>query len=123
MQDGHDLTDEYREDALERAREYGEQLSPDHACAMCAELHLQPHQDERLKEMAGWQIDDGYKPFFRQPPEPPTEDHHWFYQEEVFPTFREAWHDNAADPEKCDVCLDGDHTCGHERHGHEGCPV
>jgi hypothetical protein len=123
MQEGHELTDDFEETALERAREYGRQLSPDHACAACARLDLQPPQDERLKEIAGWRIEDDGVPFFRQPPEPPTEEHHWFFAEGVMPAFREAFRENAADPEACDVCRDPDLTCEHEHHRPEGCPV
>lgn len=123
MQDGKDLTDEFEEQALEQARDYGEELAPSHACKMCARLDLQPWQDERLKEIAGWQIDEDYKPFFRQPPQAPSEDHHWFYNEEVLPAFREAFHEHAADPENCDVCRDPELECGHERHEPDGCPV
>lgn len=123
MKDGRELTDDFEEEALEQAREYGRRLSPDHACEMCARLDLQPQQDERLKEIAGWRIEDDGVPFFRQMPEPPTEDHHWFFTEDVMPAFREAFYENAADPEHCDVCLDPDHECGHERHDPDGCPA
>lgn len=123
MQEGHELTDEFEEEALEEAREYGKQLSPGHACDMCARLELQPEQDERLKRIAGWKIDDAYKPFFRQPPEPPTEDHHWFYREEVRPAFQEAFYEHCAEPERCDPCRDDGFECGHDKHDPDGCPV
>lgn len=122
MQDGHELTEEFMDDALDQAREMGKRLSPDHACDMCARLDLQPPQDEELKRIAGWRIEDSGVPFFRSPPEPPTDGHLHFHNE-VFDAFRNAWYEHAADPEECDVCLDSSLECEHERHDPDGCPV
>lgn len=121
MKEGKAITDEFWDEAVERAREEGKEHAPGHICGRCTRLDLQPWQDERLKEIAGWRIDEDYKPFFRQPPEPPTDEHVHLHNE-VFEAFREAFHEHAADPERCDVCLDEGLECGHERQG-EDCPA
>lgn len=124
MKDGHELTEEYREQALDEARALGEKLAPTVVCGYCADIGdvFTPQRDEELKRIAGWRIEDDGVPFFRPSPEPPTDGHRHFH-DEVFEAAREAFRENAAPPERCDVCLDDGVTCSHERHDPDGCPV
>ena len=91
------------ERAKEHARLMGRRKADPNICDRCNIIHyeLRPHEDEKLKGLAGWGTDDRKIPFFRRPPQA-TEPRDRFFLNELIDEFESGMVEASAPRSECD---------------------